>query len=125
MMKPRCACNAPRRGFLGAALGLAGGSLLNACSAPTLDTAASAAVSAPRIDAHHHFFSPTYVAELERVNQAAPIVKNWSVGETLEDMSRAGVGTAMLSVTTPQAFLTNSVFCPSVSVIPMILPAGS
>jgi predicted TIM-barrel fold metal-dependent hydrolase len=42
------------------------------------------------------------VNELAKVNQAPPIVRNWSVAKTLDDMGKAGVGTAILSVTTPQ-----------------------
>ncbi len=91
-MRPACSCHPTRRGFLTTLLaaGAAG------CAAPGAGTAAS------RIDIHHHVFSPAYVAELDRVNQAPPIVKNWSLAKTLDDMGAAGVATAILSVTTPQ-----------------------
>jgi predicted TIM-barrel fold metal-dependent hydrolase len=91
-MRPHCPCHPTRRGFLGGLLaaGAAG------CAAPGTGS------SAQRIDIHHHVFSPTYVAELDKVNQAPPIVKNWSLARTLDDMAQAGVATAMLSVTTPQ-----------------------
>jgi len=87
-----CSCHPTRRGFLGSLLaaGAAG------CAGPGTGTPAS------RIDLHHHAFSPAYVAELDKVNQAPPIVKNWSVARTLDDMAAAGVASAMLSVTTPQ-----------------------
>ena len=91
-MRPRCLCHPTRRGFLGGLL--AGGAA--GCAAPGAGSAAS------RIDIHHHVFSPAYVAELDKVNQAPPIVKNWSLARTLDDMAQAGVATAMLSVTTPQ-----------------------
>jgi predicted TIM-barrel fold metal-dependent hydrolase len=61
-----------------------------------------------RIDIHHHLFSPAYVAELAKANQAPPIVKNWSVAKTLDDMDKAGVATSMLSVTTPQVSFTDA-----------------
>jgi len=93
-----CACDTPRRGFLTGLLGLGAAAALPGCATP-----AGTAALPPRIDTHHHCFSPAYVAELDKVGQAPPIVKNWSVNRTLDDMGKAGVATAMLSVTTPQA----------------------
>jgi predicted TIM-barrel fold metal-dependent hydrolase len=58
-----------------------------------------------RIDTHHHFFTPAYVKALDQIGQAPPLVKNWSVAKTLDDMDKAGVGTAVLSMTTPQVGL--------------------
>ncbi len=91
-----CACDGHRRGFLTGLLGLGAAAVLPGCAA-TAQTPPP-----PRIDTHHHFFSPAYVAELDKVGQAPPIVKNWSLAKTLDDMARAGVGTSILSVTTPQ-----------------------
>lgn len=93
MMQSSCTCHPTRRGFLTGLL--ATGAV--GCAAPGV------VPSTPRIDIHHHVFSPAYVADLDKVNQAPPIVKNWSVARTLDDMERAGVASAMLSVTTPQA----------------------
>lgn len=96
---PACACHADRRGFLTGLLGLGGAAAaaaLPGCAAP------AATPMPPRIDTHHHVFSPAYVAELDKVGQAPPIVKNWSLARTLDDMDKAGVGTAIVSVTTPQ-----------------------
>ena len=95
-----CACGPDRRGFLTGLLALGGAAVLPGCttSAPAVTAAAE-----PRIDTHHHCFSPAYVRELDKVGQAAPIVKNWSLAKTLDDMGKAGVATAILSVTTPQA----------------------
>ncbi len=75
--------------------------LMPGCATPTV------ASRADRIDTHHHVFSPAYVAELNKAGQAPPIVKNWSVAKTLDDMNKAGVGTSILSVTTPQVSFTN------------------
>jgi 6-methylsalicylate decarboxylase len=94
-MSLACACH-PRRGFLTGLAALGASAVLPGCAGPV------AAPGRSRIDVHHHFFSPTYVAELDRENQAPPIVKNWSVAKTLADMDQAGVQAAMLSVTTPQ-----------------------
>ncbi|MEO9102301.1 MAG: amidohydrolase family protein [Burkholderiaceae bacterium] len=89
-----------RRGFLTRLLatGAAGASssVAAAADAPT------EAAPARRIDTHHHFFSPTYVKALDAHGLAVPIVKNWSIEKTLADMDKAGVATAVLSVTTPQ-----------------------
>jgi predicted TIM-barrel fold metal-dependent hydrolase len=97
-----CGCETSRRSFLSGLLTLgASAALPGLASSP----AAAASNSAPvrnRIDIHHHLFSPAYVNELAKVNQAPPIVRNWSVARTLEDMEQAGVATAILSVTTPQ-----------------------
>src|SRR5262245_55197499 len=91
-LRSGCACHPTRRGFLSGLLaaGAAG------CAAP------GPAAAPSRIDTHHHAFSPAYVAELDKVNQAPPIVKNWSMAKTLDDMTQAGVTTAILSVTTQQ-----------------------
>jgi predicted TIM-barrel fold metal-dependent hydrolase len=83
--------------------GLGAGALLSGCAAPT-----PAVAVRDRIDIHHHLFSPAYVAELAKANQAPPIVKNWTVARTLDDMDRAGVATSMLSVTTPQVSFTDA-----------------
>jgi 6-methylsalicylate decarboxylase len=77
-------------------------SLIPGCATPTV------ASRADRIDIHHHVFSPAYVAELAKANQAPPIVRNWSVSKTLDDMAKAGIATSMLSVTTPQVSFTDA-----------------
>jgi predicted TIM-barrel fold metal-dependent hydrolase len=101
-------------GLLGIA-GLGAAAALPGCATPAAPIATAPAAPAaavqqaaatpalpPRIDTHHHCFSPAYVAELDRVGQAPPIVKNWSLQKTLDDMAKAGVSTSILSVTTPQ-----------------------
>lgn len=54
-----------------------------------------------RIDTHHHVFPPPYIAALAAQKLDDQIATAWSVARTLEDMQRAGVATAILSVTTP------------------------
>lgn len=94
-----CLCHAPRRRFLTTALGLGLGGALTAAEGQAADEAPSVK---DRIDTHHHVFSPAYVAELAKVGQDAPIIRNWSVARTLDDMDKAGVKTSILSVTQPQ-----------------------
>jgi 6-methylsalicylate decarboxylase len=103
-MKSLCACEAPRRGFLTGLLSVSAGAALSGCAASKpLVTA-----TRDRIDIHHHVFSPAYVAELAKVNQAPPIVRNWSVARTIDDMDKAGVATSIVSVTTPQVGFTDA-----------------
>lgn len=66
-----------------------------------LNGRAAVAESAKLIDVHHHFYPPAFVAELERANQNLAAAKEWTVSRSLEDMDKAGVSTAMLSITTP------------------------
>lgn len=100
---------ATRRGFLSGLLGggAAAGLGLAGCAGTSAGAGAAGNAGADRIDIHHHLFSPAYVAELARANQAPPIIRNWSLARTLDDMDRAGVRTAVLSVTQPQATFTN------------------
>ena len=98
-MMPNCGCVAPRRGFLSGLLALGASAVLPGCTS-TGGTAPDAIRN--RIDTHHHLFSPAYVAELAKVNQVPPIIRNWSLAKTLNDMDKAGIATSILSVTTPQ-----------------------
>jgi 6-methylsalicylate decarboxylase len=99
----QCGCDTPRRGFLSSMLALSASAALPGCAAP-----GAASAMQNRIDTHHHLFSPAYIAELAKVNQAPPIVRNWSVARTLDDMNKAGVATSILSVTTPQVGFTDA-----------------
>ena len=53
-----------------------------------------------RIDVHHHYFPPFYLEEVQ-AKVGSPEAKAWSVARSLDDMDRAGVATAVLSVTNP------------------------
>ena len=107
-MTSGCRCDLPRRGFLSGLLALGASAALPGCASSGGVAANSAAQVRNRIDTHHHLFSPAYVAELAKVNQAPLIVQNWSVAKTLEDMDKAGVATSILSVTTPQVSFTDA-----------------
>jgi predicted TIM-barrel fold metal-dependent hydrolase len=52
------------------------------------------------IDVHHHYFPPFYLDELQAKVGSAE-AKAWSIRQSLDDMDRAGVETAVLSVTNP------------------------
>ncbi|MFL5254509.1 MAG: amidohydrolase family protein [Rhodopila sp.] len=56
-----------------------------------------------RIDVHHHIAPPTYVEALKKAGLDTPPVVKWNVAQSLEDMDKGGVATAMTSPTLPQA----------------------
>lgn len=95
---------ANRREVLGGLATLGAGLLLG--SAASAQVPAGAAVQAPpvkpkRIDIHHHLAPPNYVSFLASKNALVGPLKGWSLAKTIEDMDRAGVTTAVLSITTP------------------------
>jgi predicted TIM-barrel fold metal-dependent hydrolase len=56
-----------------------------------------------RIDVHHHIAPPKFVAEMTALLQ--PPTRNWSLAGTMEDMDKAGVATAITSITTPGVWI--------------------
>ena len=95
LMRQACGCLS-RRGFLGGAAGI---------DAAALAGSAHAQAARPfRIDVHHHFNPPEYVAALGTHIPIPAIVANWTPEHSLEQMDRAGVQTAMLSLTAPGAW---------------------
>jgi predicted TIM-barrel fold metal-dependent hydrolase len=105
-----CVCCAPapptgasRRNFIAgglAALGLAAApARVFAQAAPS----AAPATAPPKtvIDVHHHVAPPALVRELIARGLNEPPQFNWSVQKSLDDMDKAGVATAISSITTP------------------------
>lgn len=94
-----CSCGISRRGFL------AGGAALFAATAiPAGDAAAQASAPTPapfRIDVHHHLTPPDYITAVNPRIPLSPLSSGWTVQKSLADMDKAGVQTAMLSITTP------------------------
>ena len=72
-------------------------------------TAAAAAMPAPAvlsqpartiIDVHHHFYPPAYV-QMQKTYQGAriaPAIVNWTVAQSIEQMDKNGVRTALISL---------------------------
>jgi predicted TIM-barrel fold metal-dependent hydrolase len=60
-----------------------------------------------RIDVHHHLTPPTYNTASNVNNFGDAPMKNWTPEKSLEDMDKAGVAVAMLSVTTPAVNFTS------------------
>jgi 6-methylsalicylate decarboxylase len=54
-----------------------------------------------RIDVHHHFAPPAFIAALGAEHEPNPPSRNWTVRQSIDDMDRAGVKTAILSITVP------------------------
>lgn len=54
-----------------------------------------------RIDVHHHISPPTYLAAVSAAKVATPPTLGWTLRKSLDDMDRAGVATAITSLTTP------------------------
>jgi predicted TIM-barrel fold metal-dependent hydrolase len=55
---------------------------------------------AHRIDVHHHHTPPPYLAAITARNIPGP-VRDWTPEKSLADMDKAGVATALTSITTP------------------------
>jgi predicted TIM-barrel fold metal-dependent hydrolase len=58
-------------------------------------------MNAHRIDVHHHYFPPEYLAALEHPERLPDVVRAWTPERSIDDMDRAGVAQALLSITTP------------------------
>ena len=87
-----CKCHTSRR------LVLTGGALLGL----GLGRRAQAQPAAPgRIDVHHHLTPPGYVSAIGGKAVVSPPTAKWTVQNSLNDMDKAGVAKAMLSITTP------------------------
>ncbi len=56
-----------------------------------------------RIDIHHHIAPPAYVDEMRSMLYGPTL--GWSPGKSIDDMDKAGVATAITSITTPGVWL--------------------
>jgi 6-methylsalicylate decarboxylase len=108
----RCVCCAPacapagppvnRRNFLSGAaataLGFAGASSI--ATPPALPQALAQVPAKPRrIDVHHHIVPPVHAQALASHKSTSP--SKWSVAMSLDDMDKAGVDTAVVSLLNP------------------------
>ena len=91
-----------RRGFV-----LGAGALALTAAVRGDGAAAQPADAKPfRIDVHHHLSPPTYVTASNDAGFGDPLMKNWTIEKSLDDMDKAGIATSMLSVTTPAVSFT-------------------
>src|SRR5947207_9047663 len=90
-----------RRSFLSTAIASVG--LATTSSGTGLAAFAQAIASArpQRIDIHHHFAPPAWIAEVKGRPLLQPANTNWTPARSLEDMDRGGVAAAVVSITNP------------------------
>jgi 6-methylsalicylate decarboxylase len=74
--------------------------LASAAASPQL--AFSEAKAMQRIDVHHHIASPGWLQAMKLIGADDPVIANWSVQKSLDDMDKGGVATAVLSGNPPQ-----------------------
>src|SRR4051794_11820977 len=55
-----------------------------------------------RIDVHHHLTPPAFIAAMRRRNLHNPSAFAWTPQRSLDEMNRAGVAVALLSVARPE-----------------------
>ena len=102
-------CCTTRRGILGGMLALGGASLLGARSviaqpqaqAPQRQMQSSSKAKPHRIDVHHHFNTPRWVAAVATRERLNPRARDWTPAQSIDEMDRNGVATSMLSITNP------------------------
>ena len=63
---------------------------------------AQAPTSGDRIDVHHHFASPAFIAMMrEKQTQGFQVWQSYTPARAIEDMDRGSVALSLLSITTP------------------------
>src|SRR5262245_51301218 len=87
-----------RRAFVGglAALGFGGHGALAPASAQE-----TGKLRPHRIDVHHHFSPPQWIAEVKGRELLQPANVNWTPAKSIEDMDKGGGAAAMISITNP------------------------
>ena len=87
-----------RRSFLSSALAIA----VSAPFGKAADAAQLAAAGNPRrIDMHHHFAPPPWVADVKGRPLLQPANTRWTPEQSIEDMNSGGVAAAVVSITNP------------------------
>lgn len=98
--------NIARRSFLEMALSMAVtmhfGGRSTAAQQPTL-------AGPRRIDMHHHFAPPAWVADVKGRPLLQPANTRWTPEQSIEDMDRGGVAAAVVSITNPGLWFGDSV----------------
>jgi predicted TIM-barrel fold metal-dependent hydrolase len=91
--------NVDRRRFITSLISSLG---LAAIGAERLSGLAQTVASTPyRIDVHHHFAPPAWLAEVKGRPLLNAANTTWTTARSIEDMDRGGVAAAMISVTNP------------------------
>ena len=90
-----------RRGFLTSALAALGLSATARWGGAAAFTQAAAGAKAQRIDVHHHFAPPAWVAEVKGRPLLQTANTTWTPEQSIEDLDRAGSAAAVISITNP------------------------
>jgi len=80
---------------------------------PARAFAQTANPAATRIDLHHHYCSPDWLASLTQHHKTYPfpgldVISGWSAKGAIDAMDKAGVATSVLSTTTPGIWFGNA-----------------
>src|SRR6476469_9202840 len=89
-----------RRTFLTATLASLGAAAASAHAAKDGQMPVPVA-SSGRIDMHHHFAPPAWIAEVNGRPLLQPANTRWTPEQSIEDMDRGGVAAAVVSITNP------------------------
>ncbi len=89
-----------RRTFLTTTLASLGTAVVSARTGNGSQTAIRV-TSAGRIDMHHHFAPPAWIAEVKGRPLLQPANTRWTPEQSIEDMDRGGVAAAVVSITNP------------------------
>ncbi len=57
-----------------------------------------------RIDAHHHFSAPGFIAAISARHTNQRPLEQWTVSKSIDDMDKSGVATAMISTSEPSVW---------------------
>lgn len=90
-----------RRGFLTSAIAALGLSATARWGRVAAFTQAPAGAKAQRIDIHHHFAPPAWVAEVKGRPLLQTANTTWTPEKSIEDLDRAGSAAAVISITNP------------------------
>jgi predicted TIM-barrel fold metal-dependent hydrolase len=64
----------------------------------------AAAAQPRRIDVHHHFSAPGFIAAISARKTNQRPLEQWTVSKSIEDMDNSGVATAMISTSEPSVW---------------------
>jgi len=90
-----------RRGFLTSAIAALGLSATARWDGVAAFTQAAAGAKAQRIDIHHHFAPPAWIAEVKGRPLLQTANTTWTPEKSIEDLDRAGSAAAVISITNP------------------------
>lgn len=90
-----------RRNFLTTAVASLGLSAAIGSDRVAAFAQAGAPARPQRIDVHHHFAPPAWIAEVKGRPLLQPANTSWTPAKSIEDMDRGGVAAAMVSITNP------------------------